>query len=216
MQKIKTVFKINRETGLASNEVVPASTWYTDLDSKATLKVDGRSFAVINSKPYVRYDRKIRDDLRHLVGTKDITEDMLKPIPAGGIPCEATHDIKTGHHPFWVPPTESWILSEYGQYFKGQIPEDGTYELIGPKIRCNVYKLDTHAFVKHGSVYVDLVDRSFEGIKSYLQSHPDIEGIVFQKMIDGEMHYAKVRQKDFGFEWNSVAEGVRAPKRQKR
>lgn len=217
MQKIKTVFKINRETDLADAEVVGDSAWYADADSVATIKRDGRACAVINGQIYVRYDRKIRDELRHLVGTQDITEDMLKPVPVGGIPCEPHHDPKTGHHPFWVAPTEEWIVKAFEQ-FKAVNPDlqDGTYELAGPKVRCNIYGLADHTFFKHGAEVVELQDRSFEGIRDYLKAHPDIEGFVFHKVIDGVQRYAKVRQKDFGHVWNPGAEGVRSRKKGRR
>ena len=72
------------------------------------------------------------------------------------------------------------------------------------------------ALFKHGGEVVEITDRSFEGLKAYLSQRPEIEGLVFHKFIDGVLHYAKVRQKDFGFAWNLGAEGVRAPRKGKR
>ena len=213
MQKIKTVFKIDRETGLAIPEVMPDSTWYLQDDARATEKHDGRAAAVIEGKLYVRYDRKIQDKYRHLVGKVEITEDMLKDKPLEGIACEELHDPKTGHHPFWVPPTEQWILDAFEQYKKEVELPDGTYELVGPKVRCNVYGLKQHEFWRHGKTVVDLKDRSFEGLKQFLKENPRLEGIVFQKVENNICLFAKVRQKDFGFEWNSAAEGVRAKRK---
>lgn len=216
MQKIKTVFVIDRDTDLAKPEVHPASVWYQNADSVATIKRDGRACAVINGQIYVRYDRKIQDKYRHLVGTCEITEDMLKPRPENGVPCEEAHDPKTGHHPFWVPPNEAWIIEAFQDALKSGVVEDGTYELVGPKVRCNIYGLAAHKLFKHGGEVVEISDRSFEGLKAYLSQRPEIEGLVFHKLIDDVLHYAKVRQKDFGFAWNLGAEGVRSPRKGKR
>lgn len=41
MKKIKTVFKIDRETGLATNEVMPGAEWVLEGQGVATLKVEG-------------------------------------------------------------------------------------------------------------------------------------------------------------------------------
>lgn len=215
MQKIKTVFKINRDSGLAFDEVVEDSLWYLDETAVATEKFDGRSAAVINGQLYVRYDRKIQDKFRHLVGKVEITPEMLKPIPSEGIPCEEHYDPKTGHHPFWVKPTEAWIVEAFEDFKQASSHpiEDGTYELVGPKVRCNVYNFDKHLFLRHGQTVLNVTDKSFEGIKSFLQSHPNIEGIVFQKHTPQGTLFAKVRRKDFGFEWNSAAEGIRAKRK---
>ena len=52
------------------------------------------------------------------------------------------------------------------------------------------------ALLPHGKSVIE-VERSFEGIRDYLSSHP-IEGIVFWK--DGEPQ-CKIKRTDFGFEW---------------
>lgn len=72
----------------------------------------------------------------------------------------------------------------------------GTYEAIGPHFRANPYNLDADVLKPHGKDIVEL-DRSFEGIRTYLETHV-IEGIVFWK--DGHPR-CKIKRKDFGFPW---------------
>ena len=61
----------------------------------------------------------------------------------------------------------------------------------------NPYKLTSDILIRHGSIVIDLPDRSFSGIQSYLKNHT-IEGIVFWK--DGEPQ-CKIKRSDFGFKW---------------
>ena len=75
--------------------------------------------------------------------------------------------------------------------------EEGTYEAVGPHFQSNAYGLEKDTLVRHGSIVIDLPDKSFEGIRSYLGTH-NIEGIVFWK--DGKPQ-CKIKRKDFGFKW---------------
>ena len=75
--------------------------------------------------------------------------------------------------------------------------EDGTYEAIGPHFQTNPYNLDFDVLQRHGTVVIDLPDRSFEGIREYLRTH-NIEGIVFWK---DDQPRCKIKRKDFGFKW---------------
>lgn len=72
----------------------------------------------------------------------------------------------------------------------------GTYEAIGPHFRANPYNLDADVLKPHGKDIVEL-DRSFEGIRTYLKTHV-IEGIVFWK--DGHPR-CKIKRTDFGLPW---------------
>jgi hypothetical protein len=46
MKKIKTVFKIDRETGMATNQVMLGAEWVINGEGTATLKVDGSACMV--------------------------------------------------------------------------------------------------------------------------------------------------------------------------
>ena len=65
-------------------------------------------------------------------------------------------------------------------------------------------------FIEHGGQVVEFVDRSFEGLRAYLEQNY-VEGLVFTHP-DGRM--AKIRRKDFKFFW--VKEDTRKRKRVKR
>lgn len=76
----------------------------------------------------------------------------------------------------------------------GEGPEDGTYELIGPKVQGNPENEPDHILVKHSEAELyEGVPRSYEGLKAWLVPR-DIEGLVFYAP-DGRM--AKIRKKDF-------------------
>lgn len=74
--------------------------------------------------------------------------------------------------------------------------EDCTYEAIGQHFNGNHYGLQEDYLEPHGARVIE-VERSFEGIKKYLEENY-IEGIVFWK--DGEPK-CKIKRSDFGFEW---------------
>ena len=61
----------------------------------------------------------------------------------------------------------------------------------------NPHQLEQDVLVRHGEKIIQLENRSFEGIRAYLEQHC-IEGIVFWK--DG-MPGCKIKRRDFGFMW---------------
>jgi hypothetical protein len=74
------------------------------------------------------------------------------------------------------------------------VPADSTYELVGPKIQGNPDGFAEHTLVPHGSGDDFDVERTYAGIRSFLEGN-DWEGIVFHHP-DGGM--AKVKRRDFG------------------
>lgn len=152
-------------------------------DGIATEKRDGSCCAVIGGEFYKRYDAK-----------------HGKKPPDGAIPCCAPDKI-TGHWPHWIRISEyekpdKWFVYAYKN--SGSPKEDGTYEAIGPHFQSNPYGMDTDVIEKHGTIILNDVPRTFDGIKKYLSDHY-IEGIVFWK--DGEPK-CKIKRSDFGYEWN--------------
>jgi hypothetical protein len=177
MQKMKTVFVIDRATRRATDEVQVQ--WVMDGEGVATIKHDGTSCMIRDGKLFKRFDAK-----------------HGKSPPAGAIPCEPAADPVTGHWPHWVPvdmddPASRW----HAEAFKDGL-SDGTYELVGPKVQSNPYKLAHHELWKHGSVIVE-VERTHDALVAWLMAH-DHEGLVFHHP-DGRM--AKVRRKDFAIKW---------------
>jgi len=188
MQKIPTLFereyKDHKVVGIKPTLTSPDLQWVLDGEGKATLKVDGSCCAVIDGLFYRRYDAK-----------------NGKTPPENAIPCSEPDPV-TGHWPHWVPAYDNdqaskWYVAALKDYILNNgLPEDGTYEAVGPHFQGNPYKLETDTLVKHGLVVLD-VERSFDGIRNYLQQH-EIEGIVFWK--DGKPQ-CKIKRSDFGFQW---------------
>ena len=190
MKKIPTLFEREYENhkvvGIKPVLTSPDLQWVLDGEGEATLKMDGSCCAVIAGRFYRRYDAK-----------------KGKTPPENAIPC-SDPDPVTGHWPHWVPAPASdndqaskWYVAALQDYILNNgLPEDGTYEAVGPHFQGNPYKLETDTLVEHGLVVLD-VERSFDGIRNYLQQH-EIEGIVFWK--DGEPQ-CKIKRSDFGFKW---------------
>jgi len=204
MKKMKTVFVVDysTDTPFVTNVVREENEWVVKGEGKATIKFDGTSCLVRGGKLFKRYDRKLTKEFskkRRKNPNMVIEEHMLRDAPEGFEPCEPTFDPNTGHWPGWLEvdledPANRWHAEAWSKL--DFTPQDGTYELVGPKIGANPEGLDSHEFWLHGSVVVD-VDPDFESLKKWLENNL-VEGLVFHHP-DGRM--AKIRRKDFGFKW---------------
>lgn len=180
MEKIKTVFVIDRNNGnVAINEFSPECVWVANGEGIATIKFDGTSCRVLGGKLFKRYDAKAG-----------------RIPPEGFEPC-GEPDPVTGHNPGWVPVTDAPENRFHIEAFGNGDFEDGTYELVGPKIQKNRYNLSRHELWKHGSVVVEDAPRDYDGLREWLNTNIG-EGLVFHHP-DGRM--AKVRRKDFKISW---------------
>lgn len=193
MKKIPTLFErdyLDDHTARAKPIVIPGMEWVLEGEGVATVKYDGACCAIIGGEFYKRYDAK-----------------HGKPVPPGAIKCQEEADPITGHLPCWVKcdrfnPADKWFWAAYDAYVS-TLPQypcdslDGTYEAIGKHFQGNPYQLQKDTLIRHGTETVQ-VDRSFDGIRKYLQEHY-IEGLVFWK--DGEPR-CKIKRTDFGLEWN--------------
>lgn len=191
MKKIPTlferVFENHKITDIKPN-VIPGMEWVLNGEGTATVKVDGSCCAIINGKPYKRYDAK-----------------KGKPVPENAIKCQDEADPVTGHLPCWVPldennPSDKWFIEAY-KTTKENIPAlfttDGTFEATGRHFNNNPYgRTKGDMWIRHGMETLN-VERTFEGIRDFLEKTP-IEGIVFWK--DGEPK-CKIKRSDFGFKW---------------
>lgn len=178
MKKIISLFQRNYETDrLVRDEVVPGAEWVLAGEGIATRKFDGTCCMVRDGKLYKRYDAK-----------------KGKTPPPNFEPAQ-DYDEATGHMPGWVPVGDGTEDKWHRQAFD-QLPfalEDGTYELVGPKIQGNRESFDTHVLVPHGKELLSDVPRDFDGLKAFLDG--SIEGIVWHHP-DGRM--VKIKAKDFG------------------
>ncbi len=191
MKKIPTLFVRkfeNHKVVEVTPEVTPSMEWVLAGDGIATVKVDGACCMVKGGELYKRYDAK-----------------RGKTPPAGAVPC-CPPDPVTGHWPHWVkinleaPSSEDkWFASAYNRTRMsiGDDLFDGTYEAVGLHFNSNPYNMEADILIRHGAEIIDLKDRTFDGIKSWLRDHT-VEGIVF--WLEGEP-MCKIKRRDFGFEW---------------
>jgi hypothetical protein len=179
MKKIPTMFDRdwNGDRSRVVNKPHPDCGWVFAGEGRATRKLDGTCCMVRDGKLYKRRELKASDKAPADFEIADYDEETKKTVG-------------------WVPVGENPEDRWHREAWERIIPEDGTYELIGPKIQGNPEKFDVHALVSHHSVFLtyDDVPRDFESLKRWLAAW-DIEGLVFQHP-DGRM--AKIKLRDFG------------------
>lgn len=206
MKKTPVVFVVDRESGLAQPEVKAGQEWVLQGEGVATVKFDGQACLWRDGKLWKRYDRKLNKQAQRKKDRGDalgeLSEDHFKVPPAGFEPCEASFDPVSHHWPGWVPvsaedPADKWLRQAMEDTDPSSLVENATYELVGPSLSDNPYKLDRHALWRHGSEVLDVPDRSFDAIRALLDAHY-IEGLVFHHP-DGRV--AKIRRKDFKMFW---------------
>lgn len=178
MKKTPTIFKRNTENmKLVSSEINPVCQWVFDGEGKATRKYDGTCCLVQDGKLYKR--RELRKG---------------ESVPADFI--QADFDPTTNKTVGWLPVTELDPADQYhcAAFYKyPYVLEDGTYELLGPKVQGNLEKLDDYHLLKHSNAEAYTAPRDFEGLAQWL-ADKDIEGLVFHHP-DGRM--AKIKKRDF-------------------
>lgn len=177
MEKIISLFQRNYDSDrLVRDELVPGAEWVVAGEGVATRKWDGTSCRVLNGELWKRYDAKAG-----------------KQPPQGFEPAQEP-DPRTGHWPGWIRvgdgPEDRWHREGWSA---GQRWNDGTYELVGPKVQGNPERFEYHALIRHGFDILD-APRDFVSLRAYLDGL-DIEGIVWHHP-DGRM--VKIKTKDFG------------------
>ncbi len=186
MEKIPSVFVRDQESPrLVTSEPTSGLDWWWEGLGTATEKFDGTACAVIRGQLYRRHHHKEE-----------------KGVP----PVEWLHwsfnpETASGHG--WLPvregnPADRWHLEAWAP----AIP-DGTYELVGPKVQSNPYKLDCHELWQHSSRRVECVapTRVFYALHDWFGAHPNMEGLVWHFHSPGQLEYAKLKRTDFGYEW---------------
>lgn len=199
MRKIPCLFRRDFEGDrLVVNEVTPGCEWVLAGKGVATTKIDGTACMIRDGKLFKRYDRKVP---KKTEGEAFTAEDF-KHSPKGWEACEDGPDLVTGHWPGWVPvgdePESKWHREALE--CEREALDDGTYELVGPKVNGNPYGFaddQPHILCRHGAVHLETVPRMFDAMKRWLEFAP-MEGIVFHHE-DGRM--CKIRRRDFGFDW---------------
>jgi hypothetical protein len=190
MQKIISLFQRNYDGDrLVRNEVTPGAEWVINGEGVATRKWDGTCCMIKDSELYKRYDAK-----------------KGKTPPEGFVPAQQPDSV-TGHWPGWLKvgdgPEDRWFRDGLEWMDKYNISkQDGTYELIGPKINGNKDGFSVHRIIPHGDNLDDGNDyentpRTFDKLKAWF-TNKNIEGIVWHHP-DGRM--VKIKKKDFGYKW---------------
>jgi hypothetical protein len=185
MKKISTLFKKDlNDLSRVTNEINSENQWVFDGEGIPTRKYDGTAAAIINGEIYKRYDVK-----------------KGRQVPANSISCQEP-DLITGHHPHWVKcernnPSDKYFFIAFDLMADSGNVEDGTYELIGEKVKNNPEKVTGHVLIRHGVFVLNVEKIDFDYLKDYLSDPQlDIEGIVFHHKNDGRM--CKLRKSDFG------------------
>lgn len=183
MKKIVSLFQRNYDGDrLVRNEVVPGAEWVLEGEGVATRKWDGTCVLIENGQMFKRYEVK-----------------KGKTPPPDFRPAN-TPDPVTGKTQGWLPvgdgPDDRWHREALAS--DNDLPsdyEDGTYELVGPKIQGNPDGFDRHTLVRHGEEKLPDAPRDFDGIRHYLGIYDLVEGIVWHRS-NGDM--VKIKARDFG------------------
>jgi hypothetical protein len=182
MKKIPTIFlrDMTRQPAVVTPQWKHGCEWVRDGEGVATLKHDGTCCLVRAGRLFKRRE--------------------IKPGQAAPPDFEfADLDEETGKTVGWVPvivghPDDRYHLEAFAA--AGNIA-DGTYELMGPKIQGNKGCFNTHVLVPHGQEPLDDAPRTFEGLRTWLETKL-IEGVVWHHA-DGRA--AKIKRRDFGIRW---------------
>lgn len=179
MKKIPTIFKRNpNNMNRLSNQPHPDCEWVFNGQGVATRKYDGTCCLVQNGILFKRREVK-----------------KGKAIPDKFI--EADYDEVTGKRVGWMPCSVDDNSDAYHfEAFRGiSYLDDGTYELVGPKIQGNPEGKEIHTLIPHSQAeqYLD-APTDFVALAEWL-THKDIEGLVWHHP-DGRM--AKIKKRDFG------------------
>lgn len=176
MKKIPTLFLRDPATNYKrlTRVVHPDCAWVPRGEGQATRKFDGACAMVRDGALYKR-----------------------REVKAGKTPPPWFELIETddaaGKSVGWVPvvgsdPNDRWFAEAYGPGL-----DDGTYELVGPKVQGNPEGYEQHTLVRHGSEPLSDAPTDFDGLAEYLKDTP-YEGVVWHHP-DGRM--AKIKRKDF-------------------
>ena len=179
MKKIPTLFLRDPATRFRTllDEVHPDCQWVIDGEGTATAKLDGTCCMIDDEVLYARREVK-----------------RGKPDPAWFL--LEDEDPATGKRVGWVPvdlddPSFRWHREAWEAKLSPR--EDGTYELVGPKVQGNPHGYPAHQLIRHGAVVLAANPRTKPALIDHL-STTEWEGIVWHHP-DGRM--AKIKRRDF-------------------
>lgn len=159
-------------------EVAPKFQWVLDGEGVAVEKIDGMCCAIIGGELYRAVDRR---------SARGRGPDVVDP------------DRIRKRWKVWAKASAEYPEDEYLVKAYENTPwcrEDGTYEAVGPHFKGNPYCLDADFLEKHGRIK-HYPERTFEGIRQYLEEH-EIEGLIFYR---GREIGCQITRQDFGIPW---------------
>lgn len=177
MKKIPTLFE-RGDNHFVTRAVTPNCSWVIRGEGVATRKFDGTCCLIRGGVLYAR---------REVHGSD--------PLPAGFELVE--RDPRTKKRFGWVPVDDAPQWKWHHAALEGKNLadfQDGTYELIGPKVQGNPEGVASHELVPHGCLRLSNVPLSFDGLAAYFGQRPEMEGIVWHHP-DGRM--CKIKRRDF-------------------
>lgn len=217
MKKIPTVFERDpQDRSRVVDRWAPGTEWVREGYGVATLKFDGASCMVLGHRLYKRYEAEARyakasDPGRGRFGERDGKSEgfvWTRPLPDGFIPADAVDPV-TLKQPGWVPvlserPEDRWhveAVRAVGAVSCADVDlEDGTYELVGPKVQGNPEGFKTPTLVRHPGRLIEDFPRTFPEILAYFsRENWNGEGVVWWEDPDRpDCRKAKVKVRDFG------------------
>ena len=183
MQKIPTLFvRDDSKPGHpVTDEWKPECLWVRDGEGVATVKFDGMNVKIDGGCLYKRQKPKDRDY-----------------DAASYVQCEMGN------------PADRWAFEAFERAHAGGlnvavVPQDGIYELVGPKIQGDPQDFRVHTLIRVVppservlAIAHEEIARTFDGLCAFLERPPYIEGVVFHHP-DGRM--AKIKRRDYGLRW---------------
>ncbi len=210
MKKIPTLFERDwhGDRSRVVDLINPEAAWLLDAEPagvRCTEKVDGTSCLLSGGQLYARY--MLREG---------------KTMPPSFLPADV---MSNGKQPGWRlvgdGPEDRYHWQGLAWRTAGNRPLDnGTYELVGPKIQGNPYGLTEHRFYSHtADLDIPWVVPTWDTVASFLaEKHGTppfhVEGLVWQERSDGRIDNAvKIKARDFGIKWppQSVAAAASPP-----
>lgn len=186
MKKIPTIFERdwNGDRSRVLDKPHPDCAWVFAGEGVATRKLDGTSCMVRDGKLFKRYELRAG-----------------KTAPQGFE--VADHDAETGKTTGWVPvgggPEDRYHRDAWN--LEGGYHDDGTYELVGPKVQGNPERFSDHILIAHDDENLRFgrdgslpPPCTFDMLRFWLSTQ-DVEGVVWHHA-DGRM--AKIKKRDFG------------------
>lgn len=147
MQKIPTLFERDPKTLLVIDKVKPECQWVIDDEGIPTEKIDGTCCMIKDGELYKYYELNLAktplekaQERGFIIADPTITKKntLLGWMPVTDSPEDRYH--REGFN--WL----YWLKTKHDD----SDIEDGTYELVGPKVQNNYYNLETHMLFKHG------------------------------------------------------------------